>query len=337
MPIPMEPAAKFATDIALGKVLRYGAVLKDAGTGQIVGHLKETGDMASILSNLITSPLNIANAANPLSFVTDAIGHGYNAYQIREVKSLVEGLQLATNVAAISSVVGLGVSVVGFAVVNNKLRKMDAKIDAVAGDVQIIKKVLSELSISWEAMSNARFQTAAETLIVAERSETEDRRQELAKEAASEFALLRNFYSHLLQSKGLFEDISLDLDSLYEIVARYTVSCMGVLQAEFMTGDLGSYSTRLDTIQSEYADLVSFSPKELYLARCDQMAPLNLGLDHESLSKSLSAFAATSTENAARIDSYGTELEYLQNKNLSVSHYLQSLREHESDIVLLRR
>jgi hypothetical protein len=324
--------------------VRYGAVLKDAGTGQIVGHLKETGDMASILSKLATSPLKIANAANPLSFVPDLIGQGYNAYQIKgvqrsvgEVKGLVEGLQLATNVAAISSVVGLGVSVAGFAVVNNKLKKIDAKIDAVADDVQIIKRVLSELSISWEAMSNARFQTAAETLIVAEKSDTEARRQELAKEATSEFALLRNYYSHLLQRKGLFEDISLDLDSLYEIVARYTVSCMGVLQAEFMTGDLGSYRTRLDTIQSEYADLVSFSPKELYLARCDQMEPLNLGLDHESLSKSLIAFSATSTENAARIESYSTELEYLQSNNLSVSHYLESLREHESDIVLLRR
>lgn len=344
MPIPMEPAARFVADMDAGRIIRHGAILKDVSTGQIVGHLKETGEMGSILSSLVGSPLKIANAVNPLSFVTDGIGHAVNAYQIRgvqrsvdEVKSLVEGLQLATNVAAISSVAGLGVSVAGFAMINNKLNKMDAKIDGIADDIQIIKSVLSDLSIGWEAMSNARFQTAAETLIVAEKSDTEARQQELAKEAVSGFAHLRNYYSHLLQRENLFADVSIDLDSLYEIVARYTVSCMGVLQAEFMTGDLGSYRTRLETIQSEYADLVSLSPKQIYLARCDQSAALDFSVDHEMLSKSLVAFSEATNENTARIETYGTELEYLENNHLTVSEYLASLREHETGIVLLPR
>ena len=344
MPIPMETPAKFIAEMAAGRIVRYGAVLKNVGTGQIVGHLKEIGDMGSILASLVSSPLKIANSVNPLGFVTDGIGHALNAYQIRgvqrsvdEVKNLVEGLQLVTNIAAISSVAGLGISIGGFALVNNKLKKIDEKIDGIADDIQVIKNVLSELSIGWEAMSNARFQTAAETLLVAENSDTEARRQELIKEAVSEFAHLRNYYSHLLQRGGLFKDVSIDLDSLYEIVARYTVSCMGVLQAEFMTGDLGSYRTRLETIQREYADLVSFSARATYLSRCDQSTKLDLGFDHQALAKSLTAFSEASKENVARIETYGTELEYLEHNMLSVSEYMTSLREHESDIVLLPR
>ena len=45
------------------------------------------------------------------------------------MKALVEGLQLATNVAAISSVAGLGVSVAGFAAINSKLIRIEGKID----------------------------------------------------------------------------------------------------------------------------------------------------------------------------------------------------------------
>lgn len=181
MPIPMDPAAKFIADLASGKLIRYGAVLKEAGTGRIVGHLKETGDMGSFLSSFVTSPFKVTNAViskvanvaiNPIGTAVDIGGHVINGYQIRgvqksvtEVKELVEGLQLSTNIAAIASVAGLGVSIAGFAIVNNKLKKMDAKIDRIAGDIGIIKSVLSDLSISWEAMSSARFQTAGETLI----------------------------------------------------------------------------------------------------------------------------------------------------------------------------
>ena len=37
-----------------------------------------------------------------------------------------------------------------------------------------------------------------------------------------------HYYSHLLRRKNLFSDVSIDLESLYEIVARYTVSCLGL-------------------------------------------------------------------------------------------------------------
>ena len=40
--IPFIVPLKFATKFAAGSIVRHGALLKDSGSGQIVGHLQET-------------------------------------------------------------------------------------------------------------------------------------------------------------------------------------------------------------------------------------------------------------------------------------------------------
>jgi hypothetical protein len=338
MPIPMEAPAKYIAEMAAGKVLRYGAILKDAGTGQIVGHLKETGQMSQLLSNIATLPLSSA------SIPIDVIGHAVTAYKINGVQNSVDqiqqtlqGLGLITNVAALSSIAGLGVSVAGFAAVNTKLNKIDTKLDGIADNVVAIKEVLKGLHEGWQAMSNAKLRKAAETILVAEQANSTERRLELAKDAVADFALLRQYYSNLLSAQGLFEDINLDVSHLHELTARYTFTCLGVLQAEFMTGDLGSYKKRLETICQEFPNLVNFSPKELFQARCDRLPALTLDHDYQAHSDSLVALSCYSTETAARIESHMVELEYLENNNLTVPEYLEALRDHETDVVLLPR
>ena len=344
MPILMEEPARYIAEMAAGKVIRYGAILKDAGTGQIIGHLKEVGQMGEILSNIAPSPFSVISSLNPVSMAIDAIGHGVNAHQMHGVKKSVDqiqqtlqGLGLVTNVAALSSIAGLGVSVAGFAAVNTKLNKIDAKLDDIADDVVAIKNVLKSLHEGWDAMSNAKLQKAAETILVAEQANSTERRLELAKDAVADFALLRHYYSNLLSAQGLFEDINLDVSHLHELTARYTFTCLGVLQAEFITGDLGSYRKRLETIYQDFPDLVTFSPKELFQARCDQLPKLALDHGYQVHSDSLVALSSYSTETAARIKSHMVELEYLENNNLTVSEYLEALRDHETDVVLIPR
>ena len=340
MTILMEAPVKFIADIAAGKVIRHGAILKDAVTGQILGHLKEAGQMGELLSNIAP----IASGLNPVSGVINAFGTVINGVQIQkvqksvdEIQKTLEGLEITTNIAALSSVASLGVSVAGFAVVNNKLNKIDAKLDCIANDVVAIKDILKGLHVSWDAMSSAKLQRAVETILVAEHADNTERRLELVKKAVEDFALLRHYYSHLLSTQGLFEDINLDVSHLQEIIARYTLTCIGVLQAEFLTGDLGSYRKRLDTINQDFPNLVTFSPKELFLARCDQLSALTLDHDYKVHSDSLVALANYSNETSARMESHVVELEYLENNNLTVSEYLEALREHETDIVLLPR
>ena len=337
MKILMEPAKKFIPDIVAGKIERVGAMLVDSNTRQIVGHLKEAGDMGSVLSELSFSPLKLAQLANPMGLVSNTIGHVASNYQIRELKTLVEGLQLTTNIAAASSVIGMGISTVGFYMINKKLGGLEKKIDRMANKIDVLIKFQSEHNVDWNILKLARFLKAAEVLEDAEKASKKTRRNELTSEAVSIFRGFRQYYTLLLQQNGLFDSTDLDLNGLYEITTRYTLSCLGQLQAEFLRGDLQVYRSRLNSIKEEYANFSSFfDPQAIYLARSNKRHALDIGFSHEKESKLLVAFSDSIHENAARIDTHAVELDYLERNNLSVSEYRDMLVKHETDIVLLR-
>jgi hypothetical protein len=171
--IPMTEPSRFMGDIYSGRVVRYGAILKDAVSGQIVGHLKETGLMSSILTDLMCPPLSVALET------LNVAGHLATNLQLRglrksvdDIQKTLDGLKLTTNIAALASVAGLGVSIVGFALINKRLSKIDSKLDDVAGEISAVKKMLSDLKMGWDAMSNARFSRAVETIVAAECADT---------------------------------------------------------------------------------------------------------------------------------------------------------------------
>jgi hypothetical protein len=332
----MTEPVLFMGDIYSGRVVRYGAILKDAVSGQIVGHLKETGQMASILTDLMCPQFSAA-----LETVNIA-GHLATNWQLRglrksvdDIQKMLDGLQLTTNIAALASVAGLGVSIAGFALVNKRLNKIDSKLDNVAGEISAVKLMLAELKMGWDAMSTARFSRAVETIVAAEGAETEGRKLQLSNEAASDFSLLRNFYANLLRREGVMTDINLGIPNLHELIARYTFSCLGLLQAEFMTGDLGSYRSRLNIVLEEFPTLVQLNAKKLYMARCDQLPTLALDYDYKNLSKELMFLSKFSNETIARIESYSVELKYLETHSISVADYQNALLQNDTNIVLL--
>lgn len=332
----VEPAIYLA-QIAAGKIVRYGAILKDANTGQIVGHLKEAGGMGELLSSVAPSALMLSNPVTAVASVAGVLGDVYQGVQLHQIQETLKGLGMMTNIAAFSSVAGLGVSVAGFALVNKKLNTMDSKLDSIASDVSIIMRAVDELKISWQEMSNAQLQKATQDLITAEKAETDARTMDLAKEAASGFSLLRNYYHNLLSAEGLYSDIALNVGNLQEIISRYNFTCIGLLQAELITGDLGSYRSRLDLILADQSSLLKFSPREVYQGRCDKLAELTLDHDYEGLSNSLVGLNQYTEETCARVEGYSTELEYLEQSGMSVNDYLRELRDHETGIVLIPR
>lgn len=338
MPIPMEAPAAFLAKLSTGELVRYGAIIKDSSTGRIVGHLKETGQLGEVLSQLALSPLDVFKAVNPVSVVADVAGVGIgalNAIQLRDIKLVLEQLQLTTNVAALASVAGLGVSIGSFAALNAKLTAIEGRLDSIADDVAAIKASLHEMKLSWEAMSLARIEAAAQSLITAEKASEEGRRLELAKEAASRFSELKQYYRNVLKRDGLFVDLALEVEQLQELIARYTLCCVGLLHAEFIIGDVGAYRSRLDDISAEYASLVQFSPRATYIARTDQLEPLALGADFESLGQSLMKLRDYADESVARVESFGVELSYIERNDLTFSAYREALESMDSGLVLL--
>jgi len=339
MPIPMEEPLKFMMD---PNIVRYGAILKNSTTGQIVGHLKETGDMGRLLSRL---PIGqVAGSLNPVAFGIETVDKIIKSAQIHNVQKSVEQvqrtldtLQLTTNIAAISSVATLGVSVAGFAVVTAKLNRIESKLDGIANNIEVIRQALDKAEVRWEAMSTARLQRAAELVFSAEKANTLRIKEERLGKALEDFTLLKPYYSSLLRTEGLFANVDLSVEQLQELVAKYAFCCMGLLHAEFIRGDLGSYRSFMEGIDAEFSDLVTFSPKKLFLARSDNLDVLAINHDHKAHSEALIGLSRYSSETAARIESHKVELEYLEKNDLTVDEYLKQLREHETDVVLLPR
>jgi hypothetical protein len=124
--IPFEIPAEFLGRVATGEVVRYGTILKDAGSGQILAQLQETGVAQSVLSSLASGPFA------PVSMLADVVNAGASVYagvQINQLKSMMETLQ-SLQVATLGvSLAGIGVSVAGFYYMHKRFNSLEGRID----------------------------------------------------------------------------------------------------------------------------------------------------------------------------------------------------------------
>lgn len=124
--IPFEIPAELLGRVASGELVRYGTILKDAVTGQIVRHVQETGVAQSILSNLASGPFA------PISMVADIVNAGagiYTGVKINQLKAMMETLQLLQVATLGVSLVGVAVSVAGFYHLNKRLGSLETRMD----------------------------------------------------------------------------------------------------------------------------------------------------------------------------------------------------------------
>ena len=104
MNIPFEIPAEFLSGVSSGNLVRYGGILKDVGSGQIVGHLQETGALqAAVRAGFSFDP---TGATGLIGIVQDAvISKKIDAMQA--MLGTMQSLQIAT---LASSVAGIGVT-----------------------------------------------------------------------------------------------------------------------------------------------------------------------------------------------------------------------------------
>lgn len=105
---------QFANEALYG---RFGAIIKEHATGKIVAHVQETGLAQKILNAAGVSPFSPLGALNAASSV------GANV-QLVQLKRMVESLQMLQFANLGVSIAGIGVSAVGFALMNKKLNSI---------------------------------------------------------------------------------------------------------------------------------------------------------------------------------------------------------------------
>lgn len=106
-----------------------GAVVKDIVSGQILAHLQPTQQLSKLIFEH-----GLGFAAQPLTVISNLTSN----IQLLDLKRMVERVQLVANIGAAASVLNLGVSVGGFAMVLSSIKRVESKIDGVAASVQSI-------------------------------------------------------------------------------------------------------------------------------------------------------------------------------------------------------
>lgn len=126
--IPFKIPEKFKDAVKRGAVRRVGTLLmsNDGEGSRIVGHLQEAGGFPR--PSLPTGPLSMITEGGKL---VSAVGQNI---QLEQVKSSLSTLKLMSSATLGASLVGIGVSVAGFAMLNSKVNQVNARLASVSED-----------------------------------------------------------------------------------------------------------------------------------------------------------------------------------------------------------
>ena len=119
--IPFTIPAEYEAALKSGAVERFGAILKDSATGQIVAHLQESGRYADLCGSLVGK---VVGATSPLSTLSSLAAN----QQLAQLKQMVESLEMLGFTNLVVSVVGIGINVAGFALMNKRLDQLSRQI-----------------------------------------------------------------------------------------------------------------------------------------------------------------------------------------------------------------
>ena len=142
-PIPFDIPARFEDAYRAGVVIRRGALLKDAASGRILGHLQETGALQGLI--------NLAAVARPFNPADTALGI-FGVVQNEQIKNrlndmqgmlgTLQAIELAT---LLSSFVGIGVTVASTAIILGRLKAISNSLGAIE---EKIDRLPAELNIN---------------------------------------------------------------------------------------------------------------------------------------------------------------------------------------------
>jgi|TARA_R100000789_G_scaffold96710_1_gene98530 hypothetical protein len=141
MSIPFEIPAKFLSGFHSGEFVRYGSILKDVSTGQIVGHVQETGLLQKALQTGFS--LDPTGATSLVGIAQNAaISNKLNAMQT--MMGTIQTLQLAT---LASSVVGIGVTAATAAMILGRLNEIDKTLDGIEASIASLPSKWREMDL----------------------------------------------------------------------------------------------------------------------------------------------------------------------------------------------
>lgn len=211
--------------LADGTFERVGGIIREVGTKQIVTWLRESGSTTSFpnllnlvfpLTNLIPSENNTALSAKELAKINQQLGTIE-----QQVGNIQQGLQQAQGILQVTSaasMLNLGVSVMGFAVINHRLSELEQRLKQAQ---ELLTKINRKIDIGYYANFKAALGLATNALTMSKA----ENRERMAVEAINRFLEAEHIYKdytdkELEQSSQIADEYLLTLSLAYIAEAR---------------------------------------------------------------------------------------------------------------------
>jgi len=312
--IPFELPLKFLPGLASGEIIRYGTILKHSGTGQILGHLQESGVAQTLLSHALSS---VTSVTSPISLASTVLNAGvsvYTAVQVRQLKAMMETLQ-AFQIATLGiSLIGVGVSVGGFLYMRKRFNNLDSRLDRLLDTVKTGFENLEKSGVRQQMSRTKSLVQRAElarTLI-----DSSKEYKEVAAQLGEQAAYFEGEIVHLISAKGVINH------ETFWLLAQLWMLCNSVrLDCQIWANELLNALHVSEKIAVEYQGVF------------DRIGPTSFDVGH-SEGRSTVRFLRDATD-AAHTKPF--LLDYLRTKRLDGPIYIESLeRETEQPMLFLK-
>lgn len=297
--IPFEVPTKYATEMAAGNIVRAGALLKDSGTGKIVAHLQETGVAQEILSSVVSSPFA------PLKVLETPAALAANV-QLAQLKTMVEGLQILQFANLGATVAGIGISALGFALMNSKLNGLSDQISSLQSEVAASFREVHERELRGHySRIHGLFNQADQALTLSTPSNELHR---VAGALADEGAYFRGEVAHLI-GKDTFDT------ELFSAMTRSLALCnAGRIECLVRSGELKASQKIAEDVAGDYNTLF------------DPITPTKIAHKLSAqVTKSEQDFEERLSENMPLAKSLVTNLRETQDAAMSKPHLIDTL------------
>lgn len=318
--IPFDVPAKFVSGLADGSLSRFGTIIKDNASGKIVAHIQESGLGQTLISSVVGSPFA------PLNAISSVVAN----FQLAQLKTMVESLRMLQIANLGVAAAGIGVSVVGFAVMNAKLKNLESAVQQVSFQIE---KQFAELHDAQVRKELSDLRGALEGVELAQR--LRDPRSELNSLASSLTRISSVTRGHLenLLEKQFFDE------TLFTLFARALLtSDQARIEAYLLANELDSAHHAALAVGDSYSNLFDeLSPGEL-----THKLQLNKQCDERDSELELDSVGLKNMVKALRdiTDAAMTKpllIEELRRQEISGPRYMQAVRDEKSQPVLLLR
>jgi len=333
-PILYAPARQYLPGLANGTLKIVGAMIKSTATEQVVAHMQPVG------GHLIDSALKATatgSSLGPHAAMVQLASSLASNVQLGHLQRTVNSIRLISQVGAVASVAGVGISVLGFAMVLAQLKTMDAKLDSLLSSFDAIRQGVEGLDRKLDLLTFARFKSAADLIQIGAKSTDPSQRQDQLLDAAKAFGQLRAYHVILLRESPLVQS-DLPLDVANEAYGRFLAACSGELRARMLLNDLGGYREAAEQVARDATAILTVDALTTYRLRVSTSAG-QTPLDYHTMAGSDQAVKMVCDDLAEARDRIASCVEighYLTDHQLTPLAYLEGLEAFkEPDLLFL--